>query len=149
MLFRSLSESRLALADLKEVVYELDSIDVVKKFEAIDLDASVSGGLTSFGFDGDLDAGPGHFSGHLALDFPETIDAMSYDLEGRLGQWDLGTFTENGFDASIHDGEILLTGSGLSANQLDAELDFHLMDYQVLGRRLSQVQLTGEFDKGQ
>jgi len=41
-----LSESRLALADLKEVVYELDSIDVVKKFEAIDLDASVSGGLT-------------------------------------------------------------------------------------------------------
>ena len=144
-----LSESRLALADLKEVVYELDSIDVVKKFEAIDLDASVSGGLTSFGFDGDLDAAPGHFSGHLALDFPETIDAMSYDLEGRLGQWDLGTFTENGFDASIHDGEILLTGSGLSANQLDAELDFHLMDYQVLGRRLSQVQLTGEFDKGQ
>jgi hypothetical protein len=143
-----LEESRLALADLNEVVYELDSIDVVKKFEAVDLDATISGGLTSFGFDGDLDAGPGHFSGHMALDFPESIDAMSYDLEGKLVDWDLGVFTANGLDASINNADILLTGEGLSSVNLNTELDLNLIDYQVLGRHLTQVQMTGEFDKG-
>jgi hypothetical protein len=143
-----LEESRLALADLNEVVYELDSIDVVKKFEAVDLDATISGGLTSFGFDGDLDAGPGHFSGHMALDFPESIDAMSYDLEGKLVDWDLGVFTANGLDASINNADILLTGEGLSSANLNTELDLNLIDYQVLGRHLTQVQMTGEFDKG-
>ena len=144
-----LDDSRLALADLKDVVYELDSIDFVKKFEALDIAATITGGLTSFGFDGDLDAGPGHFSGHLALDFPESIDAMSYDVEGKLGQWDLGMFAGNGLDAFVNDANILITGEGLTADLLNTEADIHLIDYTVLGRHLTDVQLTGEFDKSQ
>ena len=144
-----LDDSRLALADLKDVVYELDSIDFVKKFEAFDIGATITGGLTSFGFDGDLDAGPGHFSGHLALDFPESIDAMSYDVEGKLGQWDLGMFASSGLDAFVNDANILITGEGLTADLLNAEADIHLIDYTVLGRRFTDVQLTGEFDKSQ
>lgn len=144
-----LDDSRLALADLKDVVYELDSIDFVKKFEAFDIGATITGGLTSFGFDGDLDAGPGHFSGHLALDFPESIDAMSYDVEGKLGQWDLGMFASSGLDAFVNDANILITGEGLTADLLNAEADIHLIDYTVLGRRFTDVQFTGEFDKSQ
>ena len=144
-----LDDSRLAVADLKDVVYELDSIDFVKKFEALDIGATITGGLTSFGFDGDLDAGPGHFSGHLALDFPESIDAMSYDVEGKLGQWDLGMFAGNGLDAFVNDANILITGEGLTADLLNTEADIHLIDYTVLGRHLTDVQLTGEFDKSQ
>ena len=144
-----LDDSRLAVADLKDVVYELDSIDFVKKFEALDIGATITGGLTSFGFDGDLDAGPGHFSGHLALDFPESIDSMSYDVEGKLGQWDLGMFAGNGLDAFVNDANILITGEGLTADLLNTEADIHLIDYTVLGRHLTDVQLTGEFDKSQ
>lgn len=144
-----LDDSRLAVADLKDVVYELDSIDFVEKFEALDIGATITGGLTSFGFDGDLDAGPGHFSGHLALDFPESIDSMSYDVEGKLGQWDLGMFAGNGLDAFVNDANILITGEGLTADLLNTEADIHLIDYTVLGRRLTDVQLTGEFDKSQ
>lgn len=144
-----LDDSRLAVADLKDVVYELDSIDFVKKFEALDIEATITGGLTSFGFDGDLDAGPGHFSGHLAFDFPESIDAMSYDVEGKLGQWDLGMFAGNGLDAFVNDANILITGEGLTADLLNTEADIHLIDYTVLGRHLTDVQLTGEFDKSQ
>ena len=144
-----LDDSRLAVADLKDVVYELDSIDFVEKFEALDIGATITGGLTSFGFDGDLDAGPGHFSGHLALDFPESIDAMSYDVEGKLGQWDLGMFAGNGLDAFVNDANILITGEGLTADLLNTEADIHLIDYTVLGRHLTDVQLTGEFDKSQ
>ena len=144
-----LDDSRLAVADLKDVVYELDSIDFVKKFEALDIEATITGGLTSFGFDGDLDAGPGHFSGHLALDFPESIDSMSYDVEGKLGQWDLGMFAGNGLDAFVNDANILITGEGLTADLLNTEADIHLIDYTVLGRHLTDIQLTGEFDKSQ
>ena len=144
-----LDDSRLAVADLKDVVYELDSIDFVEKFEALDIGATITGGLTSFGFDGDLDAGPGHFAGHLALDFPESIDAMSYDVEGKLGQWDLGMFAGNGLDAFVNDANILITGEGLTADLLNTEADIHLIDYTVLGRHLTDVQLTGEFDKSQ
>ena len=144
-----LDDSRLAVADLKDVVYELDSIDFVEKFEALDIGATITGGLTSFGFDGDLDAGPGHFSGHLALDFPESIDSMSYDVEGKLGQWDLGMFAGNGLDAFVNDANILITGEGLTADLLNTEADIHLIDYTVLGRHLTDVQLTGEFDKSQ
>ena len=144
-----LDDSRLAVADLRDVVYELDSIDFVEKFEALDIGATITGGLTSFGFDGDLDAGPGHFSGHLALDFPESIDAMSYDVEGKLGQWDLGMFAGNGLDAFVNDANILITGEGLTADLLNTEADIHLIDYTVLGRHLTDVQLTGEFDKSQ
>ena len=144
-----LDDSRLAVADLKDVVYELDSIDFVNKFEALDIGATITGGLTSFGFDGDLDAGPGHFSGHLAFDFPESIDAMSYDVEGKLGQWDLGMFAGNGLDAFVNDANILITGEGLTADLLNTEADIHLIDYTVLGRHLTDVQLTGEFDKSQ
>jgi hypothetical protein len=144
-----LDDSRLAVADLKDVVYELDSIDFVEKFEALDIGATITGGRTSFGFDGDLDAGPGHFSGHLALDFPESIDSMSYDVEGKLGQWDLGMFAGNGLDAFVNDANILITGEGLTADLLNTEADIHLIDYTVLGRHLTDVQLTGEFDKSQ
>jgi len=144
-----LDDSRLAVADLKDVVYELDSIDFVKKFEALDIGATITGGLTSFGFDGDLDAGPGHFSGHLAFDFPESIDAMSYDVEGKLGQWDLGMFAGNGLDAFVNDANILITGEGLTADLLNTEADIHLIDYTMLGRHLTDVQLTGEFEKSQ
>ena len=144
-----LDDSRLAVADLKDVVYELDSIDFVEKFEALDIGATITGGLTSFGFDGDLDAGPGHFAGHLSLDFPESIDAMSYDVEGKLGQWDLGMFAGNGLDAFVNDANILITGEGLTADLLNTEADIHLIDYTVLGRHLTDVQLTGEFDKSQ
>ena len=144
-----LDDSRLALADLRDVVYELDSIDFVKKFEALDIGATITGGLTSFGFDGDLDAGPGHFSGHLALDFPESIDSMSYDVEGKLGQWDLGMFAGNGLDAFVNDANILITGEGLTADLLNTEADIHLIDYTVFGRHLTDIQLTGEFDKSQ
>ncbi|MSP09585.1 MAG: hypothetical protein EXR23_04400 [Flavobacteriaceae bacterium] len=144
-----LDDSRLALADLQDVVYELDSIDFVKKFEALDIGATITGGLTSFGFDGDLDAGPGHFSGHLALDFPESIDSMSYDVEGKLGQWDLGMFAGNGLDAFVNDANILITGEGLTADLLNTEADIHLIDYTVFGRHLTDIQLTGEFDKSQ
>ena len=144
-----LDDSRLAVADLIDVVYELDSIDFVKKFEALDIGATIIGGLTSFGFDGDLDAGPGHFSGHLAFDFPESIDAMSYDVEGKLGQWDLGMFAGNGLDAFVNDANILITGEGLTADLLNTEADIHLIDYTVLGRHLTDVKLTGEFDKSQ
>jgi hypothetical protein len=144
-----LEDSRLAVADLQDVVYELDSIDFVKKFEALDIGATITGGLTTFGFDGDLDAGPGHFSGHLALDFPDSIDAMSYDVEGILGQWDLGMFAGNGLDAFVNDANILITGEGLTADLLNTEADIHLIDYTVLGRHLTNVQLTGEFDKSQ
>ena len=144
-----LDDSRLAVADLKDVVYELDSIDFVENFEALDIGATITGGLTSFGFDGDLDAGPGHFSGHLALDFPESIDSMSYDVEGKMGQWDLGMFAGNGLDAFVNDANILITGEGLTADLLNTEADIHLIDYTVLGRRLTDVQLTGEFDKSQ
>ena len=144
-----LDDSRLAVADLKDVVYELDSIDFVENFEALDIGATITGGLTSFGFDGDLDAGPGHFSGHLALDFPESIDSMSYDVEGKLGQWDLGMFAGNGLDAFVNDANILITGEGLTADLLNTEADIHLIDYTVLGRHLTDVQLTGEFDKSQ
>lgn len=144
-----LDDSRLALADLRDVVYELDSIDFVKKFEALDIGATITGGLTSFGFDGDLDAGPGHFSGHLALDFPESIDSMSYDVEGKLGQWDLGMFAGNELDAFVNDANILITGEGLTADLLNTEADIHLIDYTVFGRHLTDIQLTGEFDKSQ
>ena len=144
-----LDDSRLAVADLIDVVYELDSIDFVKKFEALDIGATIIGGLTSFGFDGDLDAGPGHFSGHLAFDFPESIDAMSYDVEGKLGQWDLGMFAGNGLDAFVNDANILITGEGLTVDLLNTEADIHLIDYTVLGRHLTDVKLTGEFDKSQ
>ena len=144
-----LEDSRLAVADLQDVVYELDSIDFVKKFEALDIGATITGGLTSFGFDGDLDAGPGHFSGHLALDFPDSIDAMSYDVEGKLGQWDLGIFAGNGLDAFVNDANILITGEGLTADLLNTEADIHLIDYTVFGRHLTNVQLTAEFVKGQ
>lgn len=144
-----LEDSRLAVADLQDVVYELDSIDFVKKFEALDIGATITGGLTTFGFDGDLDAGPGHFSGHLALNFPESIDAMSYDVEGILGQWDLGMFAGNGLDAFVNDANILITGEGLTADLLNTEADIHLIDYTVFGRHLTNVQLTGEFVKGQ
>lgn len=144
-----LEDSRLAVADLQDVVYELDSIDFVKKFEALDIGATITGGLTTFGFDGDLDAGPGHFSGHLALDFPDSIDAMSYDIEGILGQWDLGMFAGNGLDAFVNDANILITGEGLTSDLLNTEADIHLIDYTVFGRHLTNVQLTGEFVKGQ
>ncbi len=144
-----LEDSRLAVADLQDVVYELDSIDFVKKFEALDIGATITGGLTTFGFDGDLDAGPGHFSGHLALDFPESIDSMSYDVEGKLGQWDLGMFAGNGLDAFVNDANILITGEGLTADLLNTEADIHLIDYTVFGRHLTDIQLTGEFDKSQ
>lgn len=142
-----LFESRLAVADVKQVVYELDSVEFVNRFEAFDIGATISGGLTSFGFDGDLDAGPGHFAGHLGLDFPESIDAMSYDLEGKMGQWDLGMLAGNGLDAFVNDANILITGEGLRADLLNTEADIRLMDYTVLGRHLSNGQLTGEFLK--
>lgn len=144
-----LADSRLAVADLKQVVYELDSVDFINKFEAFDIGATISGGLTSFGFDGDLDAGPGHFAGHMGLDFPESIDSMSYDLEGKLGQWDLEMFTGNRLDAFVNDANILITGEGLTADLLNTEADILLIDYTVLGRHLTNVQITGEFLKDQ
>lgn len=144
-----LSDARVAMADLKEVVYELDSVSAIQTIEAADFSGQLNGSLTNVSFDGDLDANPGHFSGHLMLDFAESVDAMQYDLEGNLQQWDIGALVENGIDAHIDESHVLLTGIGITKDNLDLDLDLQLSQYAVMGRTLHGVDLNSTVDGDQ
>jgi hypothetical protein len=50
-----LTDARVALSDLKQVVYELDSIAAIESVEAADISGQLSGSLNDVTFDGDLD----------------------------------------------------------------------------------------------
>ena len=141
-----LTDARVALADLKDVVYELDSIPAIQNIEAADFSGQLNGSLTNVSFDGDLDANPGHFSGHLMLDFAESVDAMRYDLEGDLQNWDVGALSGSGVDAHIDQSHVLLTGIGITPENLDLDLDLRLDQYAVLGRTLKDVDVTSVID---
>jgi len=142
-----LTDARVALSDLKQVVYELDSIAAIESVEAADISGQLSGSLNDVTFDGDLDANPGHFAGHLFFDFAEGVDAMQYDLDGDLQDWDVGAFAGNGVDAYIDESHILLTGVGITPEQLDLDLDLQLQQYQVMGRTLKQVNVRSTLDE--
>ncbi len=141
-----LTDARVSLADLKEVVYELDSVPTLKSIEAVDLSGELNGSLTNVTFDGDLDANPGHFAGHLLVDFEESVDAMQYDLEGDLQNWDVGALAGGRFDAHIDQSHVLLTGIGITPENLDLDLDLQLNQYAVLGRTLKNVDVSGAMD---
>lgn len=143
------SDARVAMADLKEVVYELDSLTALETVEAADFSGQLNGSLTDVSFDGDLDANPGHFSGHMMFDFSESVEAMQYDVEGDLQNWDVGTLAGLGIDAQIDQSHVLLTGIGISSDQLDLEMDLQLSQYSVLGRSLKNVDVTGTMDGDQ
>ncbi|MEY4466131.1 MAG: hypothetical protein RLZZ465_1761 [Bacteroidota bacterium] len=142
-----LTDARVALSDLKQVVYELDSIAAIESVEAADISGQLSGSLNDVTFDGDLDANPGHFAGHLFFDFAEGVDVMQYDLDGDLQDWDVGAFAGNGVDAYIDESHILLTGVGITPEQLDLDLDLQLQQYQVMGRTLKQVNVRSTLDE--
>lgn len=135
-------EGRLAVADLDDVIYELDSAVAVHKFESFDAVGVLSGSLNDVSFDGDLNANPGQFSGHITLDFTESIQGMSYDVEGDLNGWELGPLLNNKLALGVGQSHLLLTGSGLNSDVLDAELELNLNDYSVMGRPLKNAELT-------
>lgn len=141
-----LADARVSLADLKEVVYELDSVTAIQQIEAADITGQLNGSLSTVSFDGDLDANPGHFAGHMFLDFTESVDAMQYDLEGDLQGWDVGSLAGGGVDAHIDQSHVLLTGSGISSESVDLDLDLRLQQYAVMGRTFKNVDVTSVID---
>lgn len=141
-----LTDARVAMSDIKEVVYELDSVSAIHSVEYADLSGQLNGSLNDVSFDGDLDANPGHFAGHMFLDFTDGVDVMQYDMEGDLQQWDLGMFTGNSVDAQINESHVLLTGTGIDPKQIELDLDLQLKQYAVLGRTLKNVDVKSLID---
>ena len=139
-------DARFALADIKEIVYELDSVSALNVFEAVDLMGTLTGSLNDVSFDGELDANPGHFAGHFMFDFTESVDQMIYDVEGDMSGWDIGIFAGNGLDASIGNSHLVLTGTGITSELVSAELAWMVKDYQVLGRSLKNVKFSGNIE---
>ncbi|MFN6047965.1 MAG: hypothetical protein ACK45C_08115, partial [Bacteroidota bacterium] len=141
-----LTDARVAMSDIKEVVYELDSVSAIQSIEFADLSGQLNGSLNDVSFDGDLDANPGHFAGHMFLDFTEGVDVMQYDLEGDLQQWDLGMLTGSGVDAQIDESHVLLTGVGIDPQQIELDLDLQLKQYAIMGRSLKNVDVKTIID---
>ena len=139
-------DGRLSLADVKEVIYELDSVPQLNSIEAVDVLGVLNGSLNDVSFDGDLDANPGHFAGHFLFDFTESIEQMAYDVEGELSGWDVGSLMGGGVDAGIGDAHVLITGGGVSAQTVEAEMELWLKNYSVMGRELSDVKLKGSIE---
>ncbi|MEY4708927.1 MAG: hypothetical protein RIS28_59, partial [Bacteroidota bacterium] len=72
--------------------------------------------------------------GHFLFDFTESIEQMAYDVEGELSGWDVGSLMGGGVDAGIEDAHVLVTGGGISAQTVEAEMELWLKNYSVKHR---------------
>ncbi len=137
-----LENSSVDMGDLSRVVYELDSVPVVRSFGPLEVQGKLNGTLNWVDFDGWLNNKIASYSGYTLFDYTTSVELTKYQLLGELQRLELNQLPEFFPNVAVYDTKVDVNGTGFYFPDVQLNSLVKIGNLQYEDRTLKGISVT-------